>query len=1851
MTTKVTSGAGSIEQRPYVGTWQLNNRSIVKYTPDALVYINGDVSVPGCPRCRGRVDLQQYVTSLSVDAGTEPTSHSATINLTLPRMQGQQLFIDGDFILRPGLEVHIFMRGYFPLKGMYSHLARPDFEVPNGEDRSRVDLSRFANYPYYPVFHGVITTSSYDYGDGFYNGTLNCASLLHFWRYQNISTSAAYLALDKKPENDPARPTLYGHNFNGMHPFGIIYTCYRDVAGAAAGVEFALSEASNLDAPAQSNLGGGQLYSQVVSYWEQRFRTRIQSLRMYGVNGQLFNAAQQAFLVNNSNNRDINALLPSTQYSDPENQRSEIDPFAVNRSTAKALGLTNAGPDLIWSPFVNQEGQQVGISLLDQWGFTPTIGEIGDVNLWQSTYQTKMDIAETVTDVTGYEFYQDVDGDLVFKPPFYNMDTSTNRFYRLEDIDIISINFQQKEPAATYIIVNGTWFKGLKDVVPNSQATRKRALYIDYKLVAQFGWRKSSLEITYTTDPKILFWIGIARMDLLNIDVNSAQCTIPIRAELRPGYPVYIPFVDSYYYISQLSHSFAFAGQCTTNLTLTCRRSKFHAPGFLQAPPPGKSALDLIRLDRPDLPPRPLSHYKNGFPRNIGFPNVVLALDPSDVNPNFSSIGIGFDYINTRQDVENLFNAIRRDILLIHPAVFEVPPEFTGPDGRLDPTNPIKPNRFRLRWGKGPNEYREFGLDELLESFETIQPGLTQLKGIRKSQEGILRGANLGDGVTQPSLLEARARENIWNAVSEEQGVAPPPDAARVNLERQNLRTQAASQQAQRNFGDFVGDASGPNGNLLYQVVTALNSAGQSFTKRKIDGLPQSDVTIAYYESLNHLKGQYTAGSIPGRYRYYSCSHPQEGQQGQPIMFLDDGDRENVSTPTPRGRGSRRGQRPVRRDFRRLPQDVQTLLDRMQVALDELDITWISAQGKTQAEDLNGNPVSVSKGVRRSDPLSGESRRAPEFLTPETAQNLVDIADVANRIRTNCLSDSRWPANRTIVALSTFRPNEGKRAEKMHALGVAMDLLVTDGQNEEKGAATPPDLRTAMDLLRGYALTEVNRGTVTGFGSYENSGSGWFVHVDRRSKDDVDTAPGLDHWFVENKSNVPLRVPFDPPRFDSQGNERFRRNPEWTRNQAELLTNWSDFGVGKPFKWNTYPDATPNSLDIFQDDVEVPPDRPAVPAPEPAVETEQAPSTPAPVGSVRTQVARLERPRRVIQFQVVSNQDDPEHRDVDVKLGIGTCSVGLNVATGPGRPPRILTTDQIQTMSFSFFNQNKFAQVVGTSPNSSSLTFNGNVLSSNLTALFVRQAEDYDKDSTAGDLFAAQYLSIKTALEGINIPIYDNQNLAGITQQEIDEAVRNGSGSSVTVQGQGAFAAAADVLSNVTNTDFNSSASITITQVALPDFEDAIVLPLSEQPAGVQQIYRNNGKTKTLTDANGDSTTAIDVDAATLGELSKTEPYAVQASNSNISQNLASTVEAVAQAYANVIVERIGRVFNEANNAAQAPLVGRPTRFGSIKSALDRVTDATVGVIAVTMVGLVPIPIKTPKEGKTAKPRFAPIFPISDEKGYEHFGAFRYGRGLSVEQGGTFEFLHSNRLDDDPFQNAGAQDVEAFVQALVLQQAGELEAAQQNLRSQRQAETDGEMKAIEELPDPVVDQPAAPPETIQRREREEALQAAVSAAEILAGTPQGREQLRNLLELNGDNVNEISQNNWDITDSQFARRFANNAVNYGKSPVFKTTAGNAAYQLSDITSHLLSRTGQNCVCRGNLADVMLAAYAQRNFITVDGIDTENDKATAALSEAILNEANPAKTQEDFYRGKVLTDRPDAEAFNRNQGGS
>lgn len=879
----------SVEQRPYIGTWALNQKKLVQHTPDALVFINGDLALPGCPKCGGRIDIQQYITQVSVDAGVDPASASANFSLAVPLHAKQRLVQDSQFLLRPGLEVHIYMRGYFPVKGQYSGI--------NPEETGGIDITDLISYPYYHVFHGVVTQVSDSYSGGFQDFTINCASMLHFWQYTNMSTNASYFGA--RPTNSKLRQSLVGHNFTGMTPFSIIYTLFHDTAGAAGGVGFALDKKTNVDA--NSNALDRSLFSLNIEYWRERFKTRMINLRMHGASGRVFSTAQAAFLGRLGGSQVRKILDTQWKVKTGANSTKKFDIL----STAQTLGLIRQVRDPVTGEVevqgldvveaernadpssASQEGTGFEINVAAMQAFVSDIGNWGQVNLFESTYETKLDLANKVLEVTGWEFYQDVDGDFVFKPPLYNLDTRSNRIYRIEDIDIISLNQTEKEPEVTYVTVNGSQFKNLKGTgLENEWGVKGQ--YIDYRLVAQFGWRPGSFETSYFNNPRAMFFAAINRMDVLNISVRSANSTIPVRPELRPGYPLYIEYLDCFYYLQSLNHSVMYGGQSTTSLTFTGKRGKFYPPGD-----PSKEGIEAIDLSDTNLPRRALQILdEESNPRLVGFPNVVMALDPNAVNPLFSLAGLDLVQIDNPQVLRNILKTAEQYHLV------SVDPNTGQFTIHVDDTESLEIRPIEENDSPRRKRTANDGGTRVSFSFEELAAASQKYANFSSNPNKRITSNNEVINQKRQAITQKETSIQALEVSSDSSGTRPSGEIGRLNreisqLQRDIERLQKANQSEQQRLEEAL--LSDPDVLILTRL---LEEIGDQYLTQTED-YPQPSRSAQLLDLLSDKKAVFTNGQQPGFYRYYSSAHPNPKDQGQNSLLMVSGEGGAVGSANP----------------------------------------------------------------------------------------------------------------------------------------------------------------------------------------------------------------------------------------------------------------------------------------------------------------------------------------------------------------------------------------------------------------------------------------------------------------------------------------------------------------------------------------------------------------------------------------------------------------------------------------------------------------------------------------------------------------------------------------------------------------------------------------------------------------------------------------------------------------------------------------------------------------------------------------------------------------------------------------
>jgi hypothetical protein len=478
---------------------------------------------------------------------------------------------------------------------------------------------------YYPMFWGIVTEVGDAYSGGEHTVSISCADILKWWEICRMNINAAFTA----PSGQLGR-SIHGNVLFGTNPYDVIFSlsqmAFGDVMQATGSLRSLIKE-NEQKQTFNAALGD------IMAYWTSRFTKIRSNLLLYGVQGVA-----------------IRGDTLNTRYQNGQAK-------GVANFVSSAIREASGGDSQVT---FDPAGEDVT-------AFRSSI----DVNIefWQNDYQTKLEIANACKEAIGFEFYMDVTGDIVFKPPFYNLDILSNKPVSwIQDIDVINWDFTESEAeVVTQLTLQGS-YAGNVDIGMPAEVTPYTSV-VDYHLLRKYGWRPQTYNSEFMgKDLQQMFQHGMDVLDRMNSRRHSASITIPFRPELRLGFPVYITGKDQMWYVRGISHNVQFGGQATTNLSLTARREKFKAPRGISTlkvkdkgkrtdngigPPSTKTVttssyeLDLADggasvpnsgLDPTDpklieaQSPLILRHPKTG--RIVGYPNVVMVysrpFEPSD---------------------------------------------------------------------------------------------------------------------------------------------------------------------------------------------------------------------------------------------------------------------------------------------------------------------------------------------------------------------------------------------------------------------------------------------------------------------------------------------------------------------------------------------------------------------------------------------------------------------------------------------------------------------------------------------------------------------------------------------------------------------------------------------------------------------------------------------------------------------------------------------------------------------------------------------------------------------------------------------------------------------------------------------------------------------------------------------------------------------------------------------------------------------------------------------------------------------------------------------------------------------
>lgn len=484
----------------------------VQLAPDALVFINGSnmLTDPNGVKFDIRQDITDINTSLSVD--TVPGTASFTISY--PEHQGGRFCTLASGMSRYSnlkimSEVEFYFRGRFP----------------------KEDATGKEKHPYYKAFWGVITALTENYSDGVHTISVSCADILRWWQIANAVINPSILATQETLESHllkmgmkssdialflkgktvtlNGRPlSITGNIFSGMTIPEVLKELSTTSLLQMAPVEDYLNYAYGT-AQIKDEVRKKAISGEMMNYWVNRMNSVGTSLKIYGL----------------------------------EKDKLDID------------------PKLLITPATDKSLENITTILYQSVPTSPAIAK--------SDRKSQLEIANELKEVLHYEFFMDVNGEITFKMPFYNMDVRNNVASILHDVDIINWNFIQSDSEViTRVDVSGT----ITDT--NSYDKLENGIARDSQLALQFGERMIQRSMPWLHKSEQCYFWAKSELARQNALIRQGSVTILGRPELRLGYPVFIPSRDAFYYIKGIENRFTFGGTYTTTLTLSAERTK-----------------------------------------------------------------------------------------------------------------------------------------------------------------------------------------------------------------------------------------------------------------------------------------------------------------------------------------------------------------------------------------------------------------------------------------------------------------------------------------------------------------------------------------------------------------------------------------------------------------------------------------------------------------------------------------------------------------------------------------------------------------------------------------------------------------------------------------------------------------------------------------------------------------------------------------------------------------------------------------------------------------------------------------------------------------------------------------------------------------------------------------------------------------------------------------------------------------------------------------------------------------------------------------------------------------------------
>jgi hypothetical protein len=513
-------------------------KEVIKVASDVTIYIDGLPYVinPYLNQDDGNigalVNINDYFTNISTAYELDNYIPSCSISLSVPNDQSYLFMVPGgNHLFKTMALIEVYAKGYYP--------------------------SRRSNSVYHRIFKGLISHATYNTGNTSLEIGIQCYGILHFLELIQIDMNPSNMSFSPNPTVPTTTRQAELNAFEQLE-----HTILDPITFEGFQV-YSVSE--------DSSVGKGGPYEEAlkrgyIAKWQNILNDFARDVHIYG------------------------PKVLRTPVKDSE-AKGKLDP------------ATLAVKDKQFSKR-NEVEQRNDIILEKMQECLPDMG-VGTIQLLNGSVTSRLARIRTITSALGFEGYQDVDGSVIIKPPLWNLDVTnleekrgmnvsgqviddndpltpeTNPFI-IHQSEIIGNEQETEDQSAvhcTRILVMGVW--DTRMAVNGNNDCKFIGEYIDTKLVAQFGLREEApLQINFIpeNDKLSLFAFAVNEMARRNRGYRTYTVTIPLRPEMKLGFPCYMPHRDMYGYIRSISINYQIGGNPTMTVTMDCLRRRVISP-------------------------------------------------------------------------------------------------------------------------------------------------------------------------------------------------------------------------------------------------------------------------------------------------------------------------------------------------------------------------------------------------------------------------------------------------------------------------------------------------------------------------------------------------------------------------------------------------------------------------------------------------------------------------------------------------------------------------------------------------------------------------------------------------------------------------------------------------------------------------------------------------------------------------------------------------------------------------------------------------------------------------------------------------------------------------------------------------------------------------------------------------------------------------------------------------------------------------------------------------------------------------------------------------------------------------